>query len=305
MEKWITLAPINAYFDSENKLSIPFSFDNSLSLNFLPEWTKNNEFTKHMSFYQREGIIKESKLAFLAEYDAESLGDSDSTRTGQETSVCSKQDVAAEKITFANISLWIIMPSSLGYQMILHNNESDGEWFLRQMYTVNDIRIDESQFENRLTNENLECAKNLYSIICQLPRKNSLWIAIRSIQHALMLPSWEFSFLLFWVSLEALFGTASELTYRLALRTANFLAEDRQEAKKIFSDIKKIYQHRSKVVHGRGAPGKGIDDRREMMLETQTLLRCSLSKILLSKDKINVFNSEGRDEYLDELCLKQ
>lgn len=56
---------------------------------------------------------------------------------------------------------------------------------------------------------------------------------------------------LIWAGIEGLFGVDSEIIFRVSLYTAKFLApEDRIAQQKIFSEVKQLYNVRSKAVHG-------------------------------------------------------
>jgi len=57
----------------------------------------------------------------------------------------------------------------------------------------------------------------------------------------------------FIIALEALFlkeEEKSELTYKLAIRMATFLGDNKKEKQQIFSDVKNAYNVRSKIIHG-------------------------------------------------------
>ena len=53
-----------------------------------------------------------------------------------------------------------------------------------------------------------------------------------------------------WAGFEALFGISSELRFRLALMTAAYLEERGQKRLEAYRRIKKLYDYRSKAVHG-------------------------------------------------------
>ncbi|KAB0565199.1 hypothetical protein C9383_02560 [Pseudomonas palleroniana] len=76
-----------------------------------------------------------------------------------------------------------------------------------------------------------------------------------------------------WSGFEALFGVSSELRFRLALLAAAYL-EDRGTARvSLYRRIKKLYDYRSKAVHG----GVTTD---EMLVEHIIEVRCLLSRLL-------------------------
>lgn len=81
------------------------------------------------------------------------------------------------------------------------------------------------------------------------------------------------------IAFESLYiGDDKELGYKLALRTAFLLAQDEDEIKAIFSDMKKAYDLRSKVVHG----SKQVQrlELNDITPKTEEYLRHSIRKFL-------------------------
>lgn len=75
---------------------------------------------------------------------------------------------------------------------------------------------------------------------------------------------------LLWAGIEGLFGVDSEIVFRVSLYTAKFLAPgDVDLQKTLFSDVKRLYNVRSKAVHG----GKLKGDPHESVSESVELLR--------------------------------
>lgn len=63
-----------------------------------------------------------------------------------------------------------------------------------------------------------------------------------------------------WSGIEALFEASTEISFRISLYIANFLAgEDAAEAKRLFERTRKLYDFRSKAVHGGKIKGE-LDD---------------------------------------------
>ena len=94
-----------------------------------------------------------------------------------------------------------------------------------------------------------------------------------------------------WTGIEALFGVTSELSFRISLYIANFLADDVKEAKSLAYRVKKLYGIRSSAVHG----NKLKDKDREMVKETaiflQRLIRkCIANKMLPNIDELLFFD---------------
>ena len=94
-----------------------------------------------------------------------------------------------------------------------------------------------------------------------------------------------------WTGIEALFGVTSELSFRISLYIANFLADDVKEAKSLAYRVKKLYGIRSSAVHG----NKLKDKDREMVKETAILLqrlirKCIANKMLPNIDELLFFD---------------
>jgi hypothetical protein len=74
---------------------------------------------------------------------------------------------------------------------------------------------------------------------------------------------------LIWAGIEGLFGVDSEIVFRVSLYSAKFLAADDPEQQRvIFNDIKRLYGVRSKAVHG----GKLKGDPLSSVAESASLL---------------------------------
>lgn len=83
-----------------------------------------------------------------------------------------------------------------------------------------------------LTNDRFETAVHCMSTY--------FWHSIPRVQLAIL-----------WSGIEALFDVSTEISFRISLYIANFLAgNDTTEAKKLFDRTRKLYSSRSKAVHG-------------------------------------------------------
>ncbi len=72
-----------------------------------------------------------------------------------------------------------------------------------------------------------------------------------------------------WSGIEALFHASTEISFRISLYIANFLARDNPaEAKELFKKIRKLYSSRSAAVHGGNIKG----DEDELVSESASLL---------------------------------
>lgn len=100
------------------------------------------------------------------------------------------------------------------------------------------------------------------------------------------------------IAFESLYlGNPQELTYKLALRTAFLLGK----RKAVFSDMKKAYDYRSRIVHGDSPPSR--DELQGIVPKIEDYLRQSIRRFLLLLSQGNSLK-EIRDNLLDENILK-
>lgn len=91
-----------------------------------------------------------------------------------------------------------------------------------------------------------------------------------------------------WVGIEALFGIKAEQVYRIAAYSASLLSGRGAERVAIFSRVKKLYNTRSKIVHGESLPDEQISDA---MSDSFYLLK-DLLVLLISRG-----NLLGQDDF--------
>jgi len=93
---------------------------------------------------------------------------------------------------------------------------------------------------------------------------------------------------LLWSGIEGLFNIHSELVFRLSLYISRFLEKDDHEHRKeIFNNVKNLYKHRSKAVHGSGKikdPEKAITS--SVQLLRNIIFTCIDNKDLPDQDKL-------------------
>lgn len=96
------------------------------------------------------------------------------------------------------------------------------------------------------------------------------------------------SFLSLMISLETLLSpSSSELRHRISRNTAVLLGKEKDESKSIFSDIKKLYDQRSEIVHS----GKSDIIIREDLLKLRHYVRESIKEInKISKNKTELLD---------------
>ncbi len=103
------------------------------------------------------------------------------------------------------------------------------------------------------------------------------------------------------IAFESLYlGSEQELTYKLALRTAFLLRKRKDYRNIVFTNMKKAYNYRSRIVHGDNPPTRntlGI-----IVPKTEDYLRQSIKKVILLLGQGNSLK-EIREILLDENIL--
>ena len=120
-----------------------------------------------------------------------------------------------------------------------------------------------------LTEEDLKWIESFYSTAYKLLDKDPFMTAV----HAMASYKWHsmprVQLAILWSGIEALFEASSEISFRISLYIANFLAgEDALEAKELFEKTKRLYSSRSAAVHG----GRIKGDMDGRVLESAALL---------------------------------
>lgn len=104
------------------------------------------------------------------------------------------------------------------------------------------------------------------------------------------------------IAFESLYlGNEQELTYKLAMRTAFLLRKRKDHRKIVFTNIKKAYNFRSRIVHGDNPPTRHT--LRMIVPKTEDYLRQSIKKFLLLLSRGNSLK-EIRENLLDENIIK-
>lgn len=276
--------------------NIPFG--NDFVLQDMPQWVKDDKgILGDINFYDRQAIL-EDKHALVAEYKAISIGQSDPAWPIQ--SRRSIQDSKDEAAVLANLAIWLKQPSTVCFTTVLHAisiiQRVDGRLPLRCL--PNDAR-------SIVGKDDIAKAGQLHTVLCSIPRKNSVWTAMRALWAALTTTEADIRYSLLWIALEALFGdegTSGEITHKLAERIALFLTTTPDEARELYHITKKSYQKRSVIVHGRFNNDSAID---EFMAHTEAILRTTLRHLLDKPDLLNTFTSEQRSNFVGDLIFSR
>ena len=95
-------------------------------------------------------------------------------------------------------------------------------------------------------------------------------IALRHLSNALESQFYEQAFIDFTIALEAMVSTKSEeITHTLAERVAILLNSDADKPLDIYSNVRRVYGIRSKIVHGSVSPKKGIQTSESLYITSK------------------------------------
>lgn len=128
-----------------------------------------------------------------------------------------------------------------------------------------------------LTSQDVEWISTHYSAAHSLMDKDAFMTAV----HAMASYKWHsmprVQLAVVWSGIEALFEVNTEISFRISLYIANFLAgEDPVKTKELFDQIRKLYSSRSTAVHG-GKIKRDINDlvSQSARILNQIIRRCS------------------------------
>ncbi len=302
-QTWMAVAPITWYADRNNALTEPFDFGHGVSLQRLPDWVRNLDLLGLLSHVDQESV-GESTFGFVAEYAASSLGDLH-PQSSKEFPI-SRQDYAANLIQLATISLWLVAPSSIGYNVLLQVARPGDEHSTGQARSCEPVVVATGEEErHQLTVDEFSRAKTVFEAITQLERSGTPRMAVQYLGKALIERMWQSRYIFHWIVIEAILGPEDgrEITYRLSLRAARFLASTQEERKELFEGVKEGYTWRSKAVHGARLHKLQPNKSGELMVTLESVIRRSLLRILESRELTRVFDSKEREGYLDNLAL--
>jgi hypothetical protein len=273
-------------------------FGNDFVLQDMPQWVKDDKgILGDINYYDRQAILQDQH-ALVAEYEANSIGQPDPAWPKESRrSIQRSKDEAA---VLANLAIWLKQPSTVCFTIVLHAisviQHVDGR--LPLICHPNDV-------QSIVDKDDVAKAGQIHAVLCSIPRKNSVWTAMRALWAALTTNEADIRYSLLWIALEALFGDegpSGEITHKLAERIALFLADTPDEARGLYHKTKKSYQKRSIIVHGRFNNDSVID---EFMAHSEAILRTTLRHLLDKPDLLNTFTSEQRSNFVGDLIFSR
>jgi hypothetical protein len=296
-------------------------FGNDLVFQDTPSWVKEDRsFLKYLGHHVEYSILN-AHHAFVAEYEANSIGEPDPEQIVKDGE--QQQTIQQAKTRLAivgNFAIWLRQPSPVCFTVSLHAclwgqfpNHTDKLPILQQSETLEPLHFrpwekskplycHPKDVNNPITASHIVRAAEFYPTIRSIQKGNAAFVALRATWAALTSYAVDERYLWFWIALEALFGPedSNELSHKLAERIAFFIAESPEGAREIFHKAKKCYGVRSKIVHGRWKSSPEID---QLMEDTEAIVRTSFRHIIEKPGLLSIFTSKQRDEYLTNLVF--
>ena len=284
MSEWCAVGIIPGYRDGGTLLKLPFDLGAGVSLQPVPGWVSGD---------------RGSELALIRKYFADSLGARDAQWRGDTPR--SIQDAVDTQLALAGLAAWLAKPTRLFADQVMHF-ETPGEGSsLRRSVDGQSIALHPYDQDNRLEMPDLELARLLFSRMGQLPGDGAVGAALRATCAALREPAWGTRFVLLWVALEALFGSAApqEAAYRMAQRAALFVAESRALRRQVFDAVLGSYWARCRAVHGTRLTGLDAAESCDLSYQAQEWLRSALGRILQDAALTAKVDGREREAFLD------
>jgi len=241
---------------------IPFG---KFTIQDVPAWLRTETILEKLSKHDRDGVHI-AQQALVSEYEADSYGHPDPEWTGAQPRGI--QDLRWQSALLANMSMWVVMPSTVCLTCGFHAlNVLGGQ----QLDTpiINHIDQERTLFCHERdalrapTANDLKTAGKLFEMLSTVSRKNSVWPALRAFWAALTSYPGDLRYPLFWQGLESLFGSDTDtngVSKRLRDRISYFLADSQNTQIQLHDKVKACYAERSAIVHGRWEESQEFHD---------------------------------------------
>lgn len=109
-------------------------------------------------------------------------------------------------------------------------------------------------------------------------------------------------------ALETLFsnGDNTELSHKLSERISKFLEAELESRKSLYKAVKKIYEIRSKVVHGASYKSQKADELANLVMQADEICRRVMTYAIITPEEESIFDKtkEDLEMYFVELILK-
>jgi len=280
---------------------MPFHLTPKIWIDVVPEFLREDKRLEEVSEYDRQ-LFDLCTHCLIIEYEADALNSPDLNWQGKETRPVEYANL--ELAYLANIAFWLQHPSPISFTSVFHMREMPeyGKFIIQASQRCNGFLCHPNDVNQRIRDQDLESARNLFTSLANVPRETSVWTALRSTAAAFQSDGEEIRYLLLWVAIEALFGTSMEIKFRISQRLAFFVGKDKSEARAIYDQAKKAYDFRSRVAHG---TWKSDKTSTALTATTEMLLRRALICLVSDGAIAGLFfgGNDKRDSYLDELVF--
>jgi Apea-like HEPN len=298
--KWTSIAPIRDSLWLNNH-AMPLSFPNGVQIDLMNDKYRSLYSEKDIGSYDLQSL-HEAKHTFLFQYEATGRRGLVEPMEGN----ISMASVALDKISLANLALWISKPNGLVFFPIIHFTYDDGTQ-VSNYSRIQRIKPHIGYLNDNVQVEDFKKACTIYQHILSLDRQGTTWRAIYSLLTALHETDFPTRFIQIWIGLEALFGPEerNELSYRISQRIAFFLKSNTDDVKELFKNVKNSYVLRSKIVHGLHLNYLKNVDVGEITLFVEKLISHVFLKELGDINIIREFENKKRDIFLDNLVFQK
>jgi hypothetical protein len=138
-----------------------------------------------------------------------------------------------------------------------------------------------SKLDYALTEENIVWINNYFLGARRLLGKDQFQTAVHSMSTYRWHSMPRIQLAILWAGIESLFNVDSEITFKLSLFIANFLARDNYDQKRIYyNEVRNLYRMRSSAVHGNKLKG----DSSDLVLRSSTILNKLIIHCIENKD---------------------
>jgi hypothetical protein len=210
-----------------------------------------------------------------------------------------EREKAAKQVLFRTLlALWISRPngSYFSYIAISHRRIGDSAHTVERF---NPFIQHVGWVANRIDSDAIEEFHSVFAgLNSVLDEQLALRTAVRSLHAALSLGNWDLRLINLTIALECLFSPGgAEIKHKLSERAALFLHDSLEERRKLFDDLRNIYDLRSTLVHGSEPKASKLDEgkSRYIMMRLESIVQGVLKKILMNSDLTQIF-SQKRDK---------
>jgi hypothetical protein len=296
--RWTALALIGPSWHATPIQSTPANITGTVRFAPLPSWFESAFDETHSKAELGEHLNDSHAFCLQTVYEAPAPVSGQGVG-GEE------HEKAQSELQVATTLLWIVRRTSFGFNKFILAEEDPTGWTWREISSHEEAAPLRSYLNVDIESSDFAEAYALWDVYRQATVDGTVRTALNALSLARIQRSWPLRFLTLWLALEGLFGPtdARETTFRLCQRIALFISGKGEAAVKLFGRVNESYRWRSKAVHGLRL--QKLNDRKseELLEEAEALVQESLKKILSDESLAEIFDSNAREAYLDNLAL--